>query len=204
MPRPRPLTPRQARGTTAHRLAPRVDRLRQFATRFGLRSYRVALLWTRWSGDERGQGKELSSARLEILPTPRVKSLDSVAYRAFSGGLLPVGSVRVTEISALFTSDQLRGIAIPSPEFAWENDPPLPTSALCLPARLDPKGLPDPLDFYWEVWEDGRGDDPAERQKYRLLATPYRHAGAVQWEGMLERVHADAVRDGSSTSGYDP
>lgn len=201
--RPRPLTPRQARETLAHRLAPRVDRLRQIATRFGVRPYRVWLVWTKWSDAERGEGKELPEARLEILPTPKVVSLDSVSFRGFSGGMIPVGSMRVSEISALFTSDQLRGIAIPSPAFAWENDPPRPTSAMCLPARIDDKGLPDPLDFYWEVQEDGRGDDPAERMKFRLMSQPYRHADAVAWEVMIERTGPDAKRDGSSVSGYD-
>lgn len=200
--RPRPLTPRQARHTLAHRLAPRVDRLRQFATRFGVRPYRCWLVWTQWSG-ERGEGEETPVARMEILPTPKVVSLDSVTFRGFSGGMIPVGSMRVTEVSALFTSDQLRGIAIPSSEFAWENDPPRPTSAQCLPARLDDKGLPEPLDFYWEVQEDGRGDNPAERMKFRLMAQPFRRAGAVSWEVMLERVGPDAKRDGTSVSGYD-
>lgn len=203
MPRPRPLTPRQAGATLAHRLAPRVDRLRQFATRFGVRPYRVWLVWTQWAGKERGEGKEGLVARMEILPTPKVQSLDNVSYRLFSGGTLPVGSVRITEISALFTSDQLRGIAIPSAKFAWENDPPRPASAHCLPARLDDKGLPDPLDFYWEVQEDGRGDDPADRMKFRLMATPHRHAGGVEWQALLERVSTDANRDGTSNDGYD-
>jgi len=161
-------------------------------------------VWTRWAGEERGEGRERQVARLEILPTPKVVSLDNVSYRFFSGGVLPVGSMRVTEISALFTSDQLRGIAIPSAEFAWDHDPPRPSSAHCLPARLDAKGLPEPLDFYWEVQEDGRGDDPAERMKFRLMAVPHRHAGGVEWQALIERVSVDALRDGSSTSGYDP
>jgi|HubBroStandDraft_4_1064222.scaffolds.fasta_scaffold128350_3 hypothetical protein len=202
--KPRALDPHQARESLAHRLAPRVDRLRQRVVRAGLRPYRVALVWTRWAGQERGEGQERPLGRIEILPSPKVTSLDNVAYRLFSGGTLPVGSVRITEISALYTSDQLRGLAVPTPEFIARNDPPRPESAACLPPRLDDRGLPDPLDFYWEVWEDGRGDDPAERMKFRLMAVPMRMAGGVQWAALLERVSVDALRDGTSVSGYDP
>jgi hypothetical protein len=202
MPRPKPLTPRQAGNTLAHRLAPRVDRLRQFATRFGLRSYKVYLVWTRWAGEERGTGVESEVARMEILPTPVVTNLDTVAYRFFSGGVLPVGSISVKKISALYTSDQLRGLAVPGACFVEENDPPRPSSARAIEPHAT--SLPDPLDFYWEVWEDGRGDDPADRMKYRLSAVPWRHAGGVEWEAVLERVSVDAKRDGKSVSGYDP
>ena len=205
MPRPRPLTPEEARRTLAHRFAGRVDRLRQLNTRFGLRPYRCFLVWTRWSGSERGEGHEtvIDGGRLELLPTPKVRSLDNVAAQFFSGGVLPVGSLRVSEISALYTRDQLVGLAVPNGAFTCANDPPNRDSAFALPPRPSVNSLPQPFDFYWEVAEDGRGDDPAARSKFRPAAWPNRNPGGVQWEMLLERVSSDANRDGSSTDGFD-
>lgn len=206
MARPRPLTPHEARRTLAHRFAPRADRLRQLNTRFGLRPYRCFLVWTKWSGGERGAGEEtvLPGGRIELLPTPKVRSLDNVAAQFFSGGVLPVGSLRVTEISALYTRDQLAGLAVPNHDFTEENVPPRPRSAEDLPKRPSVTSLPQPFDFYWEVVEDGRGDDPAVRSKFRLAAWPNRNPGGVQWECLIERVSSDANRDGTSTNGFDP
>jgi hypothetical protein len=207
VPKPRPLSPERARHTLAHRLAPRVDRLRQFATRFGIRPYRVFLTWTRWSGQERGQGSETVIGRIEILPTPKVVSLDNVRAQFFSGGVLPVGSLRLSGISALYTQDQLTGLAVPpDADFIEDNDPPRRRSAAIVSASPKPslKSLPEPLDFYWEVHEDGRGDDPPQHNKFRLAAWPSREAGNVQWVCMLERISVDELRDGTPVAGFDP
>ena len=203
MPRPRPLSPEQAKRTLVHRFAPRADRLRQIAVRFGVRPYRVHLVWTRWSGRERGDGTESEVARIEVLPTPMVKNLDTVAYRFFSGGVLPVGSISVTRISALYTQDQLTGLAVPTPEFAERNDPPRPRSADELPPKPSDVTLLEPLDFYWLVQEDGRGDDPPVASKFRLAAWPFRNASGLSWEVVLERVSSDPDREGRPTSGFD-
>lgn len=205
MPRPRPLSSDQARRTLVHRLAPRIDRARQYLTRFGLRPYRVTLVWTIWSGSERGEGteQELPGGRLELLPTPKVKSLDTVSFRFFSGGVLPVGSVGVEKISALYTQDQLTGLAIPNAVFTRRNDPPRLSSAEQLPPKPSNNSLPDPYDFFWEVVEDGRGDDPPVRSKYRLAAWPMRQPGNAEWTVILERVSNDENRDGTLNSGFD-
>lgn len=202
MPRPRPLSPGEAGRTLAHRFSRVGDRLRQLNTKFGIRPYRVELVWTRWSGAERGEGREEPLARVELLPTPRVRNLDtSIQYRIMGGGFLPSGTLLVQEISALYTQDQLSGLAIPD---GCVQDPPTLRSAHQLPPKPSETSLPEPFDFYWEVREDGRGDDPAERARFRLAAWPWRNAGNVQWEVMLERVSGDPRRDGSSTSGFDP
>lgn len=207
MPRPRPLSPEQARRTLAHRLAPRIDRVRQLATRLGIRPYRVWLVWTKWSGVERGEGTEREIGRIEILPTPKVRSLDNVAAQFFSGGVLPVGSIRLTEISALYTQDQLTGLAVPpDPDFVEDNVPPRRSTAIQVSESPKPslRSLPEPFDFYWEVHEDGRGDDPPQHNKFRLAAWPHRDAGNVQWSVLLERISVDEGRDGMSVSGFDP
>lgn len=206
MPFPRPLDPEQARHTLAHRLGRRVDRIRQFSTRFGLRPYRVSLVWTRWTGHERGQGteREIPGGRIEILPTPQVLNIDGGIYSLMSGGTIPVGSVRVKRISTLYTMDQLVGFAIPTDEFTEENNPPRRSSAREQPPKPSVTDLPQPFDFHWEIREDGRGDDPSPRWRFRLLSWPWRHAGGVEWQAMLERVSDDDTRDGSPTSGFDP
>src|SRR5690349_24199276 len=108
MPKPRPLTPSQARSSLAHRFTDRADRLRQLNTRFGLRSRRVFLVWTRFTGEERGEGKEQEIARVELLPTPRVTDATAVTRFGASAGVLPVGSLRVDQISAgAYTLDNL-------------------------------------------------------------------------------------------------
>ena len=202
----RPLSGEEARRTLAHRFAGRADRLRQLNTRFGLRPYHVTLVWTRWTGQERGQGREqpLAGGRIELLPTPKVVNLDQGIYQLLSGGALPVGSVRVTEISANYTMDQLVGLAVPTAEFTRENDPPHARSARELPPKPSLTDLPQPLDFHWEVREDGRGDELPPRWRFRLLSWPMRDAGKLQWVCTLERVSNDDDRDGVLNSGYDP
>jgi hypothetical protein len=204
VPRPRPLSARQARSTLAHRLGHVADRLRQIATDKGVRPYRTFLVWVRWSGRERGEGVEHEIGRVELLPAPKVENLDNVAYRFFSGGILPAGSIRVSRISVYYTADQLTGLAVPNAQFLEHNEPPHRSSALALPRKPSDRQLPEPLEFYWEVAEDGRGDAPPERTKYRLAATPYRNAAAIAWEVLLERVSVDENRDGTLNSGYEP
>lgn len=206
MPFPRPLDPAEARRTLAHRLGRRVDRLRQFSTRFGLRAYRVSLVWTKWSGQERGQGheREVPGGRIEILPTPLVKNLDAGNFALMSAGAIPVGSVRVSKISVNYTQDQLTGLAIPDEEFTERNDPPRAKSAAELPRRPSVTDLPQPFDFHWELREDGRGDDPAPRWRFRLMSWPMRRPGGVEWQVLLERVSDDDARDGTPTDGFDP
>lgn len=108
-----PLTAHQARTSLAHRLTARVDRLRQRLTSAGLRSDRVFLVWTTFSGAHRGEGEETEVARVELLPTPRVSDMTAVNFNPFSAGILPNGVIRVDRVSGRMTEDQLRGLAIP-------------------------------------------------------------------------------------------
>jgi hypothetical protein len=188
MPRPKALTPDEAKRTLANRFAGTkdrpglADRLRQLNTRFGLRSKRVFLVWSRFSGEERGEGAERVIARVEILPTPKIADLTAVSLNPFTVGTFPVGSLRISEISATFTADELTGRKVPGQA-----------------KRL----VEEPVDFFFEVVEDGRGDDPAERQRYRMLGQPDRREGAVSWTVVLERVSEDFDRRGLSRVGVD-
>jgi len=176
MPRPRPLRPGEAARTLAHRLSPRVDRLRQFSTKFGLRSTRVYLVWSKYTGGERGEGREQIIRRLELLPTPRVSELTSISQLPFAAGTLPVGAIRVDLITAQLSDDTLTGRTLPAAEDG---------------ANVHIK---EPYDFYWELVEDDRVDKISSRGKFRVLGNPTRREGNVSWTVVLERVSEDTRR----------
>lgn len=202
MPRPRPLTPEQAKRTLAHRLGGRVDRLRQIGTRFGIRPTRVFLTWTQWSGAERGAGDETILLRVEILPTPRTTDSAALTRRPWSSGQFPEGSIRIDRISVLLTQDNLAGrvmpMNLPQSYYAHRSSQGEPVGG----TRFDPKSNPQ-RDFFYELVEDGRGDDPADRQRFRVLGRPWRDAGNVQWSVMLEEASETTDRAGQSRVGED-
>ena len=184
MPTPRPLTPEEARRSLANRLGVRVaPRLRQFSTKLGMRSKRVFLVWTKFDGVERGDGDEQVIARVELLPTPEVIDLSSFTYNPYSAGVLPTGSLRVDKVAITYTADQLTGKAVPGHEAS--------------------KSIPEPFDFFYEVVEDGRGDNPSQRLRFRLLGYPDRREGDACWRLLLERASEDMARSGRSNYGGD-
>lgn len=178
MPRPKPLTDEQAQRSFANRFGRTADNLRQLATKFGIRPYRVFLVWQKWTGVERFEGDPVTLLELEILPTPEVQSLDSVAVNPLTAGMLQMGMVRVKEVSTSLTYEQLKGLAIPGQ--------PL----------LD--HIPQPFSFFYELREDGRSGVKTVRRKYRLATEPTRDAGNVQWVLTLEKISEDRNRDGQS------
>lgn len=194
MPKVRPISPVEARGSLAHRLSRRADRVRQIATRLGVRPYRCFLTWTR-SGllpdSERGEGHERVLLRAEILPTPRVQDLTAIAARQWLIGNVPEGSLRVDRISAYaYGEDVLRGLKLP--DVALPNAQPIPGRT----RAGEEREFAGSVDFFWEIVEDGRGDDPASRKRMRVFGGPYRDAGGVQWVVLLERASKDTGRDG--------
>lgn len=198
MPKPGPLTgPDAARATVAHRLTGVADRLRQLNTRFGLRSKRVFLVWTRWSGAERGEGEESLLAEIELLPTPRVSDLSSISRRAYAVGVFPEGSIRVDQISAgAYTYDVLRGLSIPS---QTTSAPRADTGASVNGDPIEKASDPR-IDFWYEVQEDGRGDNPAARQRFRVFGGPSRNEGSLYWAVNLERADEARNRLGTETN----
>jgi hypothetical protein len=189
----------RARYTLAQKLTRRVDRIRQLNTRFGLRARRVYLVWTKWTGDERGEGFERPYARRELLPTPKVSDASAVRRNPRMVGIMPEGGLRLTEVSAgAFTRDNLLGLVIPVPEAAQEAPRPVPGPAV---GREQGEPVSDPhIDFFYEVVEDGRGDEPAKRQRFRPLAEPWRREGGFNWEIDLERADQDEHRDTSTAA----
>jgi len=176
MSQPRPLRPGEAARTLAHRLGARLaPRLWQLKTRFGIAPYRVFMVWTMWTGLERGEGEERTLNRIEILPTPLVDY--SVSFEGSNVGRLQNGFVTVKEVAVTYTADVLQGLKLPTPH---------------------EDVLPEPYDFCYEIVEDDRGDPQPKRAKFRLAKVPVRDAAAVQWVLSLERMSEDFNRDGTS------
>jgi len=197
MPKPRALSSAEASRTLANRLGVRLaPRLRQLATRFGIRSNRVFLVWTRWTGEYRGEGDEKVIARVELLPTPDVSPETAVQGQPYSAGKLPVGQLTINLISLRYTKEMLQGRIIPSTD---EGGNPI-----VAPKRASDDVRTEPTDFFWEVVEDGRGDNPPERDRYRLLGEPYHNEGNVCWQCTIERASEDFTRAGRTKVGPDP
>jgi hypothetical protein len=175
----RPLTPSEAQRTFAQRFAKSADRLRQLNTNFGMRPYRVFLVWQVWSGSEVGEGDVTTVAECELLPTPLLSTMDAVALDPRSAGILPIGMLRITEVSIdRYTRDRLWGLDIPGVG-RFDHIPPL-------------------YSFFYEVREDGRGDCPPWRMKYRLANEPHRMTEQLMWQFAIERISEDRYRDGKS------
>lgn len=184
--------------TLAHRLGPRVDRLRQRLTNVGLRSSRVFLVWTRYTGEERGEGREEVVAEVEILPTPQVGDLTGVTYNPFSAGTLPVGAIRVNRVSSQYSEALLKGQVLPASVETGSD-------------------INEPFDFFYEVVDDDREEHPTpacrprtdieqqgksgqRRKRFRLLGLD-RREGQFDWSIYLERASEDRLADGSSALG---
>lgn len=193
MARVAPLAPGRAKRTLVSRLAPVADRVRQIATNLGARPLRVFLVWTTSGGYERGAGEEEELLRAEILPTPVVSDLSALALTPFSAGKYPVGTIRVTEVSLdRFTADVLTGARLPGAPLGLFKHP---VSGEPVPAER--------VSFFYEVAEDGRGDDPPARRRFRLFGEPHPNAENVEWILFLERTAENRARDGTSLVGVD-
>ena len=126
------------------------------------------LFWYTWDGDERGEGGEREIGRVEILPTPKVMSLDAMAMSPAGGGMIPLGSIRVEKITGTLTLDQLKGITMAGGDHKLH--------------------IPERVSFVYEVKEDGRGDEQPEIARFRLASPPFRRAGRMDWVVNLERI----------------
>ncbi len=187
----RALTQQEAPRTLAARFSPLGDKLRQLNTRFGVRPYRVFLNWTLWSGEETGQGTEELKQRIELLPTPLVESLDNLTFAPWHAGILQVGSLRVSQVSNYaYSEDILRGF-----------DACLISKLAGLDLTAPNVSIPEPWDFFYEVVEDGRGGATPDRPRFRLVNTPMRRAGKLDWTFMLERTDRQRRRNDLSVYG---
>lgn len=186
-------SPEAARRSPANAVAAAVDMARAAVARAGLRPYRLFLVWTASTGNERGDADEVEVQRVEVLPVPKIDGLDGQARNLTSGGVLPDGTVRVSRISvAQFDFDTLVGHVLPE---AFKTSGVEAT-------------FPRSYDFYYEMYEDGRTAPPLHctyrggvpyvpgRTKWRVASVPSRHP--FEWVMTLERISEDADRYGKS------
>lgn len=146
-----------------------VDSARGIAGSLGARPYRITLVWTRWSGGERGVGVEVIEREETLSPTPKIYDLSGVRRELLSVGLEEAGSLQVTEISARYMEDFLLG--------------------------RGPAGEPldDNQTFYWEVWFPERS---GVRRRFYPFGTPSFVPTSVQWKVTLTKVSDDRSRAG--------
>lgn len=170
--KPRALPPGAAAQTVLARIAPAIDNARQIATNIGARPYQVFLVWGTWGGKERGEGTFVEKARLQLLPNPLVETM-SFSRNPYSAGVLPVGSIRVSQISTSYTQPLLTGGELPpgTQDFDLQN-------------RRN--------EFFYEVVQDDRSPtENPERARFRLLSGPVLMPTRVSWEMQLERASED-------------
>lgn len=131
-----------------------VDDLRQIATEFGARPYRVFSIVVGWSGGEIGRGDQTVLEETELLPTPFI-DLSSIRYRVTSGGKTDDGTVKMFEISPRYTEDEVRA--------------------------LFSRALGTAEQQFIEVRLDARfGEDPV-RHRLTLSGMPFHDATGFQW-----------------------
>jgi hypothetical protein len=154
------------------------DEIRQLNTDFGLRPYRVFLVHQQWTGPARGMGEPREISRVELLPTPEVADMTATGRSLHAIGLVEDGSLKLSEISARYTEDELLGR---TPDV---RDPLLP--------RTGKKNV----EFYYEVVHQRRRDDPAARRRYVPDAAADLKPGQFGWTVHLKKQQGDAARDG--------
>lgn len=90
-------------------LIPAVDQARDIHACLGLRAYTVKLVWTRWSGARRGEGVEEVTRVETLLPVPKVADLSALAARMMHIGQVEEGTLQISEISARYGEELLKG-----------------------------------------------------------------------------------------------
>jgi len=143
-----------------------VDRARDLIVRLGLRTYAVKIVHTGWSGPYRGSGQEYVMREMDILPTPKIASLNGLNESLTAVGLDEVGSLQLTEISGRFSEAEVTGVLV--------NGTP-----------LDTKGE----QAYYEV-SYLRSGTPI-RRRFSVSSVPSYDPEEFQWTVRLERARED-------------
>lgn len=207
----RPLRDHEVSRSLGDRLIEVADDIRQLYTHFGLRPYRVFMVWVGWTADVNGDGKiwadelQLEDGlegvgravllrQVELLPTPLVQGMSGVAGNLEPVGVTEQGQVTVSQISMSYTEDQLVGLIPPF------RDPKFPDS------------IKPGVSFFYEIQENrparyilqetsgsalGPTDKRSPRRRFHLAAAPSRQADAFHWTISLVRADGERDRDGS-------
>ena len=158
-------------------LGPCVDSIRNLYTCLGARPYQINLVWTRWSGGERGCGAEDIVGVHRLLPTPKVGDMNRMRKELSPIGIDEVGELYVSELSPRLSEDTLMGRDL-----------------------VVTRGCPIPTDvnFYWEVFfPTASGSGP--RRRYVPKSAASLNATRFQWTINLlkaseDRTHMGEVR----------
>lgn len=157
------------------------------------------LVWTSWTGEEVGEGDECIIARVELLPTPRISSFNALARRPYASGVFPEGSIIVDQISCgAYTDDVLKGLRIPRETTS------APRADVGMPVNDRGNGevaTSKKVDFWWEITEDGRGDNPSERKRFRVFGDVERKEGSLYFAVTLQAADEPLSRTGKPQIG---
>lgn len=149
-----------------------VDAARSVAECLGTRPYQVMLVWTRWSGGERGDGVEEVAREEQISPTPVIDGSGGLQRTMSNFGVDETGQISLSEISGRYSEDYLLGL------------------------DKDGNAVPQDQNFYWEVrYPTPQG---SLRRRYTVQTTPYFDALNVQWKVSLTKASENRFRDGAT------
>lgn len=168
-----PVTARTLAGTLGQALIPVVDVVRNIDSLLGFRNYSVAIITTKWTGGYRYSGVEVVDNVLTILPNPKLEGLDSLTRQPIPGGVMESGLVRVSQISGVYTEDQLLGTVAGGNEVQQDTN------------------------VYWEIEFIAPNGGPTMRRRFEASAAPSYDAGIVQWAVTLQQVQQARAPDGS-------
>jgi len=146
-----------------------VDDLRQMLVEFGLRPYTVHVVRVRWSGGEVGRGTPATAVDLALLPTPRVRSLEALAWQSREGGHVERGDVRLEGISPRYTEDEIESYF----------------------------GRADGEECFVEVRMDRRDGREPERRRFTIASPPVRRPDRFDWSVTIRKQDGNRERDGS-------
>lgn len=156
--------------TLASKMTCLVDCIRDIASEFGTRPYQVQLVWTRWSGGERGNGVEEVIETQPLQPTPVVKSIQNLNETLQTIGLDEVGQLVVEEISPRYEEDLLAGIK-------------------------NGTKIPDDVQFYYEITLYRAPTNPV-RRRFVLRGVPSWNGTKLFWSVNIVRASSDRTREG--------
>ena len=148
-----------------------VDAVRDLYTEFGARQYEVRLVWTRWTGGQRGAGEEYVYRERLLQPTPRVRDLSAVKKTNMSLGLEEEGKIVVDELSPQLSEGDLLGL-------------------------VGGQKVPADTNFYWEVRTPPREGGRDIRRRFFPASAPVLKETKFQWSITLVRAHGDRTPEG--------
>lgn len=151
-----------------------VDCVRDLYTTLGLRTYEVSLVWTRWTGGERGVGNEFVVQVLPLLPTPKLSDLSSLELQLKEIGSNEQGTLTVTELSSRYTEDLLLGRAGP---------------------LVSGEAIPPDVNFFWEVFLPSKRGEGI-RRRFTPASAPSKRPDSFDWEIRLMQQDEARQRDG--------